>query len=91
MEIAVKFCGGCNPRYDRGKSLKSLKKHFGDRVNFSVARLETSYDGLLVIAGCPSVCVEFDKIKYNAKEIVQSDKGDLPEIISKIEKLLGGY
>ena len=25
MLVGVKFCGGCNPRYDRGKALEAIK------------------------------------------------------------------
>ena len=30
MTVAVKYCGGCNPRYDRGAALEKLKKRYPD-------------------------------------------------------------
>ena len=26
MKVGVKFCGGCNPRYDRGGLLRKIKE-----------------------------------------------------------------
>ena len=31
----VKFCGGCNPRYDRGEAFRQIRKALADTVRFS--------------------------------------------------------
>ncbi|GAB1476615.1 hypothetical protein MASR2M70_14510 [Bacillota bacterium] len=41
MLCGVKFCGGCNPRFERGKALEELKEHFEGRINFEYAEEET--------------------------------------------------
>lgn len=28
MKIGIKYCGGCNPRYDRSHEVDKLKKRF---------------------------------------------------------------
>ena len=28
MKIGIKYCGGCNPRYDRSQEVEKLKKKF---------------------------------------------------------------
>lgn len=28
MKIGIKYCGGCNPRYDRNQEVEKLKKNF---------------------------------------------------------------
>ncbi len=36
MICGVRFCGGCNPRYDRGKALEKIKEQNED-VDFRIA------------------------------------------------------
>lgn len=51
MTCGVRFCGGCNPRYERGKALTIIKEHFNGRVDFSIAQENVEYDLLLIIGG----------------------------------------
>lgn len=51
MEIGVKFCGGCNPRYDRGRELTALKGKFPD-VTWVCGSSDQVCDYWLVICGC---------------------------------------
>lgn len=55
MTVGVKYCGGCNPRYNRTGLVKRLEEAFptGD---FPPARPGISYDALLVVCGCPVQC-----------------------------------
>ena len=31
MKFRAKFCGGCNPRYDRGKAYNTLKERLKEK------------------------------------------------------------
>lgn len=56
MRIAVKYCGGCNPRYRRGAMVERLRRGF---TGIEVAAADESgpqTDLLVVICGCPSAC-----------------------------------
>ena len=37
MRCGVKFCGGCNPRYDREEVFRRLKERFAERVSAASA------------------------------------------------------
>jgi hypothetical protein len=58
--VAVKYCGGCDPTYDRVAYFERVKAAAGGRVSWSYAGETGQCDGLLVIAGCPTACPERD-------------------------------
>jgi hypothetical protein len=53
--VAVKFCGGCNPTYDRVAYWEEVKARAGDAVVWVGADFPGP-DGRLLLCGCPSVC-----------------------------------
>ena len=52
MTAAVKYCGGCNPRYDRTGALAELKAALPG-VRFVPAAPGQAADALLVLAAVP--------------------------------------
>ncbi len=66
--VSINFCGGCNPRINRGNvagEVKDLLTSYGYRISFN------SYDVNLVIylSGCTSNCAQ----KYS--------KCDIPSVV----------
>lgn len=51
-KVAVKFCGGCNPGYDRGAAYQKIREAVADRAQISLPAEGESYDALLIIRGC---------------------------------------
>lgn len=88
MECGVRFCGGCNPRYDRGLALAELGGHFAGKVKFSIAKEGNVYDLLLVIGGCPSCCAAFEQYETAGPVLKMWDLSHLDIIISKINQQL---
>jgi len=56
MTLVLKYCGGCNPRYDRGAFLAKLQADF-PQLRQVDATAETP-DFALVLCGCPSRCAD---------------------------------
>lgn len=54
-KIGIKYCGGCNPAYDRVELIKQIKLWWKDKCLF-FRYDEQNLDGLLVINGCPRAC-----------------------------------
>jgi hypothetical protein len=61
--VGVKFCGGCNPRYDRRAAYGRIRDEVaasaaegGFEISFEPAREGVPYDSLLVIGGCANRC-----------------------------------
>jgi len=60
--IAVKYCGGCNPRYDRVKFVQDLQGEFSlSEYEFASADAPDP-DFVLVTCGCPVRCVSHGHI-----------------------------
>ena len=55
MKRGIKYCGGCNSRYDRVKLAKQYEKNLG--CTFEIANSEDHYDEIYVFCGCTSRCV----------------------------------
>ena len=54
--IGVRFCGGCNPRYDRVGALRMLRESLPQLIWESVEP-GMEYDRYLLICGCMAACV----------------------------------
>jgi hypothetical protein len=67
-KVAVKFCGGCNPRYDRGAAYRMIKDELEGAAEFEIAKEGVSYDALLIIRGCTQCPYLYETI--DAKERV---------------------
>lgn len=52
--IALYYCGGCNPRYDRVRAVRELRERF-PRLVFTPPD-EGTPDGCLVVCGCTADC-----------------------------------
>jgi len=57
FRIGLKYCGGCTPRYDRVQVVTSIKKLLVDSVEV-VSYEDMDIDGILVVTGCPTACVD---------------------------------
>ncbi len=85
LKCAVKFCGGCNPRYDRGDVYKKIRGALSDKILFSYPEYGESYDMLLIIKGCTGCPYMYEEI--NAKRrIVITDSPQLETLLSDMQK-----
>ncbi len=77
MQVGVRYCGGCNSRYNRGAMVKRLcGKH--PEWESENAKEGREYDLLLVIGGCSSCCAAYDQ--FDAKKVIKIWE-DIEEII----------
>lgn len=61
MKIGIKYCGGCNPRYDRTKEVKKLSEIFPQHT-FTYLLNQEGCDVCLLVCGCPTGCAESEGI-----------------------------
>jgi hypothetical protein len=88
MLCGVKFCGGCNPRFERGKALKELKAHFDGRITFEHAKEGIIYDVLLIIAGCTNCCASYSQYETKRGTIKLWDGSHIERTIDELELML---
>lgn len=73
VKVAIKFCGGCNPTFDRGEYWNRICQCAGERISW--IRFQEDYDGVvLVINGCQRACPEFDLSSTAQLISIKSDK-----------------
>lgn len=57
-EIVLRYCGGCNPRYNRGELTSQLERDFpGLRFDASPDWTQR-YAAALVVCGCSASCAD---------------------------------
>ena len=57
LKIGVKYCGGCNPNYDR----VALVKRIEERLRGKASLVRADSDGIslvLVVVGCSTACAD---------------------------------
>jgi hypothetical protein len=83
MKIGLKFCGGCNPAYDRLRLADRLRERFGDKVEW-VSHESRDADRVVVIAGCATACVDLSRLKGLPVHVIAAEN-DWVKLISEIE------
>jgi hypothetical protein len=62
--ISIQFCGGCNPRIDRGKIAGNVQDILS-KMGHPVAYNRLNVDLVIYISGCAANCAE----RYNRTEV----------------------
>lgn len=57
MRVGVKYCGGCNPRYDRVAFVERFRRRHPE-ATVEPAVTGVVYDCLLVVCGCSAQCAD---------------------------------
>ncbi len=87
MRIGIKFCGGCNPRYDRGKAFEIIKKELEGKADFVIAEEGMVYDHLLVIGGCTNCCASYNQYTVKGEILLMWDQSHIETTIEKIKNM----
>jgi len=73
LKVEIKYCGGCNPYYDRVALVKRIERRLQGQVEF-VSAANDDVDLVLAVEGCNTACADLSS--FDGKEI---------RIISKTE------
>lgn len=55
LEVGVRYCGGCNPTFDRVAAVEGLFRKVEGKAR-AVGYREDGIQALLVVCGCPTAC-----------------------------------
>ncbi|MBQ6496553.1 MAG: hypothetical protein IJI74_05215 [Firmicutes bacterium] len=86
MKCGVKFCGGCNPRYDRGAAYREIKEELKD-IDFVHAEEDVPVDNLLVIGGCTACCASYEQYDVKDQVFKMWDKDHIENIKTKLKAI----
>ena len=62
MKVAIKYCGGCNPDYDRVALVKYIEKSLHGKVEF-VSAEDENINLVLAVEGCKTACADLSAFK----------------------------
>ena len=83
LRCTVKFCGGCNPRHDRGECYGTVRSALSDAASFSLPEEGAHYDVLLIIRGCTGCPYLYEEIEA-AHRVVVAAADEIPQAIDRI-------
>ena len=86
MKIGIKYCGGCNPRYQREAEVEKLKKKLPD-CNFTYDSSEVC-NVWIAVHGCPSACAHKEMLKAKDGILEAVKARDFVQIAKKIQEKL---
>ncbi|MBM3299387.1 MAG: hypothetical protein FJY85_05490 [Deltaproteobacteria bacterium] len=85
MKAAIKFCGGCDPAYDRVELFERMKAAAGGSIEW-VRVEEQGHEAVLLVSGCLRACPE-EELGHVTRLISLKHDGLSPE--SVVAQLLG--
>ena len=87
MKCGVKFCGGCNPHYQRGDAFRKIQADLPE-IEFEYAEEGVGYDHLLVIGGCTACCPIIEQYTVNGDVLKMWSADHVKNIEEKLEEKL---
>lgn len=86
LKIGFKYCGGCNPRYDRKAFYEEFKACVDEDMDTSLAREDEKYDWLIVLVGCSNNCADISRLNFEHK-IVIAEYRQVDDVLASITAL----
>ena len=88
LRVALKFCGGCDPSFDRSGYWAAIQEESQGRIEW-VSLEEGGYGAVLVINGCDTACLDRElesgelEIAGGARVVSVCDEGLGPALVVK--------
>jgi len=79
MKVAIKFCGGCDPAYDRMELFRRIKAEAGCSIEWLSAD-EQGCEAVLLVCGCLRACPE-DELRHVPALVSLKQDGICPECV----------
>lgn len=86
LHCAVKFCGGCNPFYDRGAVYRRISSQLAGVAEFSYAESGGHYDVLLILRGCTGCSYQYEDISAKHR-IICTNQEEADGLAARIAQL----
>jgi len=85
-KIGIKYCGGCNPSYERVEMIQRVQSLLKDRFIFSVNDLQ-DLDVMVLVSGCPRACVNKNSNHPEVPSRLIVGESDFKSLIDWLEGL----
>ncbi len=81
LKVGIKYCGGCNPYYDRAALVKQIESRLKGNVEF-VSPDNDDADLVLAVEGCQTACADLGSFQGKAIHII-SRREDAAKFVQK--------
>jgi len=84
LKVAIKYCGGCNPRFDRRALITKLCEEFEQLEPVSASTPDPWL--VIVVNGCSSACAGHEDLNGKIGKVIigaSDDYSDLREIVAR--------
>ncbi|MDL2209662.1 hypothetical protein LJC26_02520 [Desulfovibrio sp. OttesenSCG-928-O18] len=88
MRIRIKYCGGCNPRYDRSAVAEKLRADF-PQAEIVVTGDDGPFDYVVVLAGCTAACAAHEDLHGTYGKSIIMSEADYPGVAEAIRAIPG--
>lgn len=78
MIVGIKYCGGCNPLYDRVYQMAELKRQFPNHEYRYISESKEC-DVWLVVCGCVRACAYIDDLIANEQIFILDSEAKFEE------------
>lgn len=85
MEIGIKYCGGCNSRYDRGKQVNKLKDKYKNHTYVASGQTKKA-DIWLIVCGCPRACPSFEDLIFTKKYFILKSEKEFEQVYDYLDQ-----
>jgi len=85
-KVAVKYCGGCNPTFDRKKIVSQIEKKF--EIKTELYNENGIPDILLIVNGCKSECIDISQYKSKKITILINDNSQIRDVITAMKMIV---
>ncbi|MEG0774886.1 hypothetical protein [Clostridium sp.] len=87
MNFGIKYCGGCNPQYDRVEIATKIKSYTNNEHIVEIVKEGNVYDILIILCGCHCACANHKDIKVIYKKICVTCERDYENLLLIIDKI----
>lgn len=87
MKFGMKYCGGCNPKYDRVLIASKFKEYVGSGNSVELVKEGTTYDVVVVLCGCTCACANTETIKAIYQKFYVTSESDYERLLIYIDKI----
>ena len=88
VKVGLRYCGGCNPRYDRVALVKELQQSLPG-IRFELADADADHAAVVLVCGCTAQCVGISDLTLPADRLIYiSGANQLPAVQNRLAALL---
>jgi len=82
MKVALTYCGGCDPAYDRVEFFERIRAAAGDAIEW-VGAEDPAHEAVLLLCGCPRACPT-GELSFARPVICLKDEQSPPEEVTRL-------